>query len=262
MAIQKTRAPGVAKVVVFVSDTSPNAKVASTVFYTTPDGKFALAEGVGIVPFGANPFTDLKKLLEDRADGAWRGAPGKALELVEFADLQCPHCKEAQTSMDQIVKDFPNAHVVFQLFPLVDVHPSAFKAAAYGICVQKQSNVAFFKYVSAVFDTQDALTPATEDTVLKAAVTRAALDPAAISACAATQSTKDVVNADVKLAVDAGIDQTPLLSVNGRMLPITQIPYEQVKQIILYQAELDHVATGGPREQTNQPGAPVGTPGK
>ncbi len=39
--------------------------------------------------------------------------------LVEFADLQCPHCKEAQGTMDQLVKDFPNARVVFQSFPLV-----------------------------------------------------------------------------------------------------------------------------------------------
>ncbi|MDP9037991.1 MAG: DsbA family protein [Acidobacteriota bacterium] len=244
MAIQATRAPNVAKVVVFVSDTSANAKVASTVFYTTPDGKFALAEGVGVVPFGPNPFGELRTMLQQRADGASRGAPGKALELVEFADLQCPHCKDAQAIMDQLVKDFPNAHVVFQLYPLVDIHPSAFKAAAYGVCVQRQSNDAFFKYAAAVFDTQEALAPPAEDTVLKAAVTRAGLDPKAISACSETQATKDTVNADIKLAVEAGIDQTPLLSVNGRTLPVTQIPYEQIKQIVLYQAAMDHVPTG------------------
>ena len=41
--------------------------------------------------------------------------------LVEFADLQCPHCKEAQGTMDSMVKDFPNARVVFQSFPLVEI---------------------------------------------------------------------------------------------------------------------------------------------
>lgn len=263
MAIQTTRAPGVAKVVVFVSDTSANAKVASTTFYTTPDGKFALAEGVGVVPFGANPFSDLKALLQSRITGASRGPSTHDLELVEFADLQCPHCKDAQTVMDQIVRDFPQAHVVFQLFPLVDIHASAFKAAAYGVCVEKQSSEAFFKYANAVFDTQDALTPAAEDTVLKAAVTRAGLDPAAVSACSQTQAAKDAVNADIKLAVDAGIDQTPLLSVNGRILPITQLPYEQIKQIIVYQAAMDHVPTGAapdilaPKPEAPGPAAPA-----
>ena len=156
----------------------------------TPDGKHAIA-GDAVIPFGATPFADLRKMLQDRADGASRGATGKDFLLVEFADMQCPHCKEAQGTMDQLVKDFPNARVVFQSFPIVDLHPFAFKAAAYGYCVQKQKNDAFFAYSAAVFDTQDALTPETGDETLKNAVTKAGLDPAAIDACAATQATKD-----------------------------------------------------------------------
>jgi protein-disulfide isomerase len=241
MAIQATPSPGVAKIVVFLTDKGPNAKVQSTTFYVMPDGKHALAEGAGIVPFAADPFVDLQTMLRDRATGATRGAASKDLELVEFADLQCPHCKEAQSVMDRLAKDFPNAHIVFQLFPLTEIHPSAFKAAAYGVCVQKESNDAFFQYAAGVFDTQDALSPTTEDTVLKAAVTRAGLDPAKIAACAATDPVKAVVNADIKLAEDAGVDQTPLLSVNGRMLPVTQISYEQLKQIIAFQEQMDHV---------------------
>jgi protein-disulfide isomerase len=248
MAVQTTPAPNVTKVVVFVTDKSPGAKIASTAFYVTPDGKHAIGEGAGVIPFAANPFAETRALLQAKADGATRGAAGKGLLLVEFADLQCPHCKEAQETMANIVKDFPDARVVFQLFPLVDIHPSAFKAAAYGVCVQKQNNDAFFKYADGVFDTQDALTPATEDTVLAAAVTRAGLDPAAIAACAATQATKDTVNADIKLAEDAGVDQTPLLSINGRLIPITQIPYESIKQIIAFQAGMDGVPTGASAE--------------
>jgi uncharacterized protein YfaP (DUF2135 family) len=62
-------------------------------------------------------------------------------------------------------------------------------------------------------------------------------------ACANTQATKDIVNADIKLAVEAGIDQTPTLVVNGRALPL-DIPYDTIKQIIVFQAKLDGVATG------------------
>lgn len=254
MAIQATPSPGVAKVVVFITDKGPNAKVQSTTFYVLPDGKHALAEGAGVVPFGADPFIDLHHLLRDHADGASRGAASKDLELIEFADLQCPHCKEAQSTMDQLAKDFPNAHIVFQLFPLTEIHPSAFKAAAYGVCVQKESNDAFFKYAAAVFDTQDALTPTADDTVLKAAVSRAGLDASKIAACAATGATKDVVNADIKLAEDAGVDQTPLLSVNGRMLPIGQIPYEQLKQIIAFQEQMDHVPGAASTPPAAKPG--------
>jgi protein-disulfide isomerase len=241
-AIQTTSAPSVTKVVVFVSEKAPNAKVQPTVFFVTPDGKHAVA-GDNVVPFGATPFAENRKVLQERADGATRGAASKDFMLVEFADLQCPHCKEAQTTMDQLSKDFPNARVVFQSFPIVDLHPFAFKAAAYGYCVQKQKNDAFFVYASAVFDTQAALTPETGDETLKSAVTKAGLDPAAVDACAATQATKDQVNASIKLAQDVGIEQTPMLVVNGHILPLTQAPYETLKKIIAYQAALDGVGS-------------------
>ena len=242
-AIQTTPAANVSKVVVFVSDKAPGAKVQTTAFFVTPDEKHAVA-GDTVVPFGATPFSDIRKTLQARANGAARGATSKDLMLVEFADLQCPHCKEAQGTMDNLVKDFPNARVVYQSFPIVELHPFAFKAAAYGYCVQKQKNDAFFTYASAVFDTQEALTNEAGDETLKNAVTKAGLDPAAVDACAATQATKDQVNASIKLAEDVGVEQTPMLAVNGHLLPLTGIPYETLKTIISYQAALDGVHTG------------------
>jgi protein-disulfide isomerase len=142
------------------------------------------------------------------------------------------------------VKDFPNARVVFQSFPLTQIHPFAFKGAAYGYCVQKHSDAAFFTYAAAVFDTQAGLTAETGDATLRNAVTKAGLDPAAIDACATTPAIKAQVEASVKLAEDAGVSQTPELAVNGHLLPITQVPYETLKKIISYQAQLDGVSTG------------------
>lgn len=249
MAIMPTAAPGVTKVIVYVTQKSPGAKIQAATFFVTPDGKHAIGEGSLVVPFGATPFAATRDLLRSRADGASRGAPGKDLEIVEFSDFQCPRCGEAQSTMDQIVKDFPNAHVVFQLFPMVAVHPSAFIAAAYGVCAQKQSNDAFFKYADGVFDTQGGLSPSTEETLLKAAAKRAGLDSDAIAACASTQSTKDTVNADIKLAEDAGVDLPPTIAVNGRLLPLTgSIPYDQIKQLIQYQATLDGIDSGATAE--------------
>lgn len=252
-AIQTTAAPGVTKVVVFVSDRSPNAKVQTTAFFVTPDGKHAIADSSGVISFGATPFAENRKLLQEHADGASRGAAGKDLLLVEFADLQCPHCKDAQTTMDQLAKDFPNARIVYQSFPLIEIHPFAFKAAAYGYCVQKAKNDAFFPYAAAVFETQGALTPETGDATLKNAVTKAGLDPAAVDACSNTQAVKDQVNASIKLAEQAGVDQTPMLAVNGHLLPLTQVPYETLKTIVAYQATLDGVTTGASAGRVSNP---------
>lgn len=210
-----------------------------------PDGKHAVADASGIITFGATPFADARKTLQERVDGAYRGAAGKDFMLVEFADLQCPHCKEAQATMDRLVQDFPNARVVFQNFPIADIHPFAFKAASYGYCITKQKNEAFFPFAADVFDKQAALTPATGDQTLKDAVTKAGLDPAAIDACAATDDTKKSVEASVKLAQDIGVEQTPMLAINGRLIPLSaNLPYETLKTIISYQASQDGVNTG------------------
>src|SRR5205807_2040656 len=143
MAIQRTPAPNVSRVVVYVTQRTPNARVQAVTFFIMPDGQHAIGDGALLVPFGTDPFQPMHQLLLAKANGPYRGAESKDLEMVEFADLQCPHCKDAQSTVDQILKDFPKAHVVFQLFPLVDIHPSAFKAAAYGVCVQQKGNDAF-----------------------------------------------------------------------------------------------------------------------
>ncbi|MBB5058871.1 protein-disulfide isomerase [Granulicella aggregans] len=249
--IQKTSAPGVSKVIVYVSDKTPNAKVQSTAFYVMPDGKHAIADTM--IDFGINPYAEKRKLLQERANGPAQGAAGKDLLLVEFSDLQCPHCKEAATTMEQLAKDFPKARIVHQAFPLTAIHPAAFQAAAVGACVAKQSTDAYFKYEAAVYATQEALTPEGTAKTLDAAVTKAGLDPAAIDLCAATAETKAAVAASAKLAEEAGIDQTPTLSVNGRMLPVSPaaMPYEILKKIIVFQAGIDGVKVDNPPPSLN-----------
>jgi protein-disulfide isomerase len=77
---------------------------------------------------------------------------------------------------------------------------------------------------------------------------RAGLDGAAIAACAATPAVKAIVAADIRLAGDAGVDQTPMIAVNGRLLPISNISYDQLKQLIEFQADLDGVKSGATAE--------------
>ena len=244
--IQKTAAPGVSKVIVYVSDRSPNAKVQSTAFFVMPDGKHAIADTM--IDFGINPYAEKRKLLQERANGPAEGAADKELLLVEFSDLQCPHCKDAASSIEQLARDFPKARIVHQPFPLAAIHPAALQAAAVGVCVAKQGNDAYFKYEAAVYATQEALTPEGTAKALDAAVIKAGLDPAAMNLCAAMPETKAAVAASVKLAEEAGVDQTPTLAVNGRMLPVSPsaLPYETLKQIIVFQAGLDGVKVDTP----------------
>jgi protein-disulfide isomerase len=250
--ILKTASPGVSKVIVYVSEKgSANARVQNTSFFVMPDGKHAIADAM--LDFGATPYAARRKMLQDRADGPAQGAASKELLLVEFSDLQCPHCKEAEETMAKLVKDFPAARIVHQPFPLVGIHPAAFQAAAEGLCVAKASNEAYFKYEAAVYATQEALTPEGTAKTLADAVTKAGQDPAAVASCAATQPIKDSLAASIKLAEDAGIDQTPTIAINGRLLPVSPsaMPYETLKNVILFQAQLDGIHVDPPQPTLN-----------
>ena len=239
--IFKTGVPGISKVVVYMGDKTGKQKPQGLSFFALPDGKHIIA-GDQIMPFGEHPFADLRALLQQQANGPYKGSAAKDLEMVEFADFQCPHCKEAQANMDKLAADFPKARIVFQSFPL-NIHPEAKRAASYGACVAKLGgSSAFFQYAGAVFEGQDGLGTSDGATLtLNSAVTKAGLDPAKVIACAATPETGKEVESDVKLAEDADINSTPTLVVNGRPVPVN-VSYDVLKKIVEYQVKLDGVS--------------------
>lgn len=236
-AIEKTSLPGINRVVVLVGDKSGKQQPQRFAFLTAPDMKHIIV-GDRIVPFGEHPFEEGRTLIQQRANGPYRGSAAKDLEIVEFADFQCPHCKSAQANMDKLATDFPNARIVFQNDPLPSVHPQSVPAAEYGVCVSKLGgSPAFFTFASAVFEGQDGLASADGATLtLNSAVTKAGLDPAKVSACAKTPETKSAVDASMQLAKELDISSVPTLVINGRQVP-ANAPYETLKQIVDYQAK-------------------------
>jgi len=241
-AIQKTQLPGINRVVVFVGDRSGKQQPYRFAFLTAPDEKHIIV-GDRIMPFGDHPFQEYREMLQQRANGPYRGSADKNLELVEFADFQCPHCKASQANMDKLVTDFPKARIVFQNDPLPSIHPQSMLAAEYATCVAKMSgSTAFFQFAAAVFDGQDGLATADGATLtLNSAATKAGLDPAKVSACATDAETKSAVEASMQLSKDLDISSVPTLVINGHQVP-ANAPYETLKQIIEFQAKLDGVA--------------------
>jgi protein-disulfide isomerase len=239
-AITKTPVDGISKVLILVGDKTGKQKPGVLQFFALPDGKHIIV-GDEIISFGEHPYAEYRAIVQQRADGPYRGSAMKDLEIVEFADFQCPHCKDAQANMDKLAVDFPKARIVFQHYPLPQ-HPAAAGAAAYGVCVVKQGGSnAFFTFASSVFEGQDGLASADGATLtLNSAVTKAGQDPAKIEACSKTPEATAAVAASVKLAQDLNINQTPTLVINGRQIP-ANAPYDTIKQVILFQAKLDGV---------------------
>jgi protein-disulfide isomerase len=240
MAVAKTTVAGVSKITVAIGQKNNPSQAGQLVFFVLPDGQHIISQDE-LVPFGVHPFAAMRKTLESDATGPARGAASKDLLIVEFADFQCPHCKDAQPTIDRMLQDFPNAHFVFESFPLPQ-HSEAPKAAAYGVCVQKAAGDAtFFKYVDAVFANQSGLTPEGSDATLKDVVTKLGLDPAKITACSTSPVGVDGVQASLDFARKLEVRETPWLYINGRGIPLGGIQYDQLKAIISYQAVQDGV---------------------
>ena len=234
-AIETTQVQGISRVTVLVQEKgTQQAQPSVLAFLTLPDGKHLIANEE-ILPFGAHPFENYREILMRDAKGPSRGPANAPLQLVEFSDFQCPHCKEAQPTVERLLKDYPQAHFVSQPFPLRRVHSEAEKAAENGVCVAKiGGNDAFSKYTDAVYANQEQLTPEGSAAALASAVKAAGVDDAKVKACLAEASTKAAVDASLQVGAEVGVNQTPMLSVNGRLLPLGGFPYDQLKKIVDY----------------------------
>ena len=116
------------------------------------------------------------------------GKPDAPLTMVEFADLQCPFCRQFHvTAYEQIKKDYIDTgklRWVTRDFPLPSLHPLAETAARASRCAADQNK--FWEMRHTILVNNAALTPtsfATFAADLK-------MDVAAFKACEATAATK------------------------------------------------------------------------
>ncbi|HEY6970916.1 MAG TPA: thioredoxin domain-containing protein [Candidatus Angelobacter sp.] len=192
-----------------------------------------------LLPLGSNPYAPARAILK-AADGPAIGAQTSVIQMVEFSDLECPHCKAAQPIMEKLAADFPQVRYIFQQFPLpASMHPWAMKAAQYSDCAAQLNPAAFWKYTDSIFENQGAIALATADDKLKELATAAGLDAQKISTCAASPQTEARVKKSMDLGQSLEVVQTPTVFLNGRrVLGIGDIPYEQLKTLV--QFEIDH----------------------
>jgi len=184
-------------------------------FYVTPDGKHAITGD--IIPFGAKPFAKDNAILDKGITGPERGPKDAPVTIVEFGDLQCPACKAAQPTIEQLAEAEPNARFVFQNFPL-EMHNWAFKGAEYADCVAHASNDAFWKFIAADYDQQQEITAENVDEKLTQIANQSGVKGADIAACAAKPETKAHVEASIALGKSVDVTGTPTLFINGRRI--------------------------------------------
>lgn len=201
--------------------------------YITPDGKHAFS--AELMPFGAHPFIAAEKELKTAANGPSRGPATAPVTIVEFSDLQCPHCKEAQPTLEKLLNDDKNARLVFQNFPLPG-HDWSSKAAAYADCIGRESSDTFFKFVDGVFAVQSDINAGNADDKLKAVADQAGAKGADVAACAAKPETATRVEHSVNLGKSLEVGATPTMFINGRKVS-GGVDFETLKKLVDFAAK-------------------------
>ena len=229
--IRPAEAAGLAEVTVVLSN--PQGSNVSKL-YVTADGTHAITGEV--LPFGARPFDDARAKLEKGANGPAKGPAHTAVTVVEFSDLQCPHCKQAAPNVEQLLALEPEIHFVYQNFPL-PAHDWAEKAAGYLDCIGRASNDAVWKFIQKTFEEQSNITAANADEKLKAIPADSGVKADEIAACAVKPDTIARIEASIALGKSVGVTGTPVLFINGRPMGGGTL-VDVLRKVVEFQANL------------------------
>jgi protein-disulfide isomerase len=140
------------------------------------------------------------------------GAPHATVTLVEYADFECPNCKQAQPAMQLLLARFAGrVQFAFRHFPLEEVHPHALHAAQAAECAGGQGK--FWEMHDLLFANQEHLK--LKD--LHAYAGRLGIDMARYTAEMDDEIYLQRVREQLQGGLESGVRATPTFFINGRI---------------------------------------------
>jgi protein-disulfide isomerase len=154
------------------------------------------------------------------------GRASAPVTLIEFSDFQCPFCQRVAPTLKKLRETYGDkVRIVWKDFPLTQIHPQAFKAGEAAHCAGDQGK--YWEYHDRLFANQGQLQP----DELKQHATALGLDAAAFNACLDSSKYGERVRDGVAQGTRLGVNSTPTIYINGRVLSGAQ-PYETFVSVI------------------------------
>ena len=154
----------------------------------------------------------------------FRGKEDGKVVIVEFSDFQCPFCARGASTMEEVVKKYPNdVKFVFQHYPL-PFHPWAKPAAIAANCAAEQDPAAFWTLHDKYFEHQKELQPGDVVAKSKEYLAGTKVDLAKWEKCAGDTNSAEYkaqlakVDADMAFGQSLGVTGTPAFFINGEFL--------------------------------------------
>jgi protein-disulfide isomerase len=168
------------------------------------------------------------------------GSSKARILVVEYSDTECPYCKNFQTTMLSLMKNYgDNGQVawVYRHYPIAELHSQSSKEAEATECAANLGgNSKFWEYIDQIYE----VTPSNNNLDPKQLTTIAVgvgLSSVDFNSCLESGQFAPRVNSDIKNAEELGASGTPYSVVidtkNNKYYPIEgAYPYDQVKSII------------------------------
>ncbi len=138
------------------------------------------------------------------------GPADAPITLVEFADFQCPYCRQwEQQTYQPLLAAYPGKiRFVFRDFPLTSIHPNAMPAAEAAQCAHEQGQ--FWAYHDKLFGSEEL-----SDEIYQQYAQDLGLDMDKFNACLTNHTYASNIQADSDFAVNLGVNSTPTFFING-----------------------------------------------
>ncbi len=166
-----------------------------------------------------------KKYEVDIGSSPARGPASAPVKIVEWSDFQCPFCRRAGPTLDQIEKEYGDkVQIVFKHMPL-SMHTKARPAHAAAEAARLQGK--FWEMHDKIFADQRAMS---EEKYVEYA-TELGMDVEKFKKDSASDEVEKRIAADYAQATKLGVTGTPAFFVNGRFLSGAQ-PFSSFKRLI------------------------------
>lgn len=185
-------------------------------------GSIVLLIGLTALAFREPTQLDLGKYCENNPENCVvQGPADAAVTIVEVSDYGCPHCRTYnQETAPQLEQAYAGAPVQWAVMPFAlpgqgGTYPTMDTAVA-ALCANEQG--AFWEFHHAVFNLQDSAALFNSHQGWQQTAESLGLDMDAFNTCLDNNNYRDVVQANIRAAQNAGITATPSFSINGEIL--------------------------------------------
>jgi protein-disulfide isomerase len=185
----------------------------TAVVYVSKTGNFLLRGE--LTDMSVDPLADIRSKLHV-GNSPSMGPEDAKITLIEFADFECPSCRQLDLVLRELLPRHPEVRLVFKHYPLTDIHPWAMTAAIASQCVFQQNPAAFWKMHDAIFDAQDVITPANVWDKMLDLVTQQGMNVDVYRACMTNPETVSQVKGTIEEGHTLTITATPTTFVNSR----------------------------------------------